>query len=247
MNQRSAEVLLRCFHPDTEESRLRQAVKFAQTNPELKAQLSRQRAYDERISAALAGVKCPELLRERLRLSEPGRNVWVALRHPAFLSAVFGVIVVVALVAYTGMQRAKTFPGKDAVVRMIHTTDDMSGVELEPIAIKGAKLEDWVFLKFALDHYALPRDLAATNVLGGRAFQQDGLSVVQAALKEQQALVFIFRAADFRVQPNRGERWAIFHDEEWAAGIRKDGLNCVVVAFQGNEGDMAKFLRRLGN
>ncbi|MDP9292476.1 MAG: hypothetical protein M3O82_08955 [Verrucomicrobiota bacterium] len=243
MNQRSAEVLLRCFHPETEESRLRKAVRFAQKNAALKEPLRRQIAFDERVTAVLAGVKCPPSLRDRMRLAKPKRNLWLALRHPAFLSAFFGVIVVVALVVYTGMQRAKTFPGKDAVVRMIHTTDDMSGVELEPISIKGAKLEDWIFLKFALDHYSLPGEFAAVDVAGCRVFQQDGLSVAQAALKDHQAIAFIFRAADFRVQPNRGERWAIFHDEEWAAGIRKDGQNCVVVAFRGTEEEMSDFLR----
>lgn len=252
MNARTAENLCHCHRQNEngrDNPRIQKAVRFAEQHGELRAKLEQQRHFDRHIAAEVRAITPPPTLPAVLSTFQPQDgdthgSIRSILKQPAILAVAIGLFVLVGLFIRERVRLMDSFPGHEAVARMIVTTDEMSGIELEPVNTQAGKLGDWFFLKYGLEHYDPPREFAHLETAGCRVFKQDGFPVAQIAVSAGRHHVwfYMFRAEDFGVRLD-GEDWRIFTEEAWVGAVREKGGSCVMIAFVGNRGDMEGFLK----
>jgi hypothetical protein len=247
MNAKKAEILLRLARPGSEKSGDRatlKAVRWAEKDERSRRLFEEQRLLDRRILDILTTVTLPETLSARVADAKAMKRHEWRRAIPSLLAVLLALAVLGGLLVFYGMQRAKNFVGKDAALEMIQTTDEMNGLELEPVSMNAGGVGDWLFLNHNLEHYDVPPAFAGLKAVGCRVFKQHGLPVAQIAIDEKKMLFFVFRASDFHVQLNPPGRWTTFEHEDWAVAIRRDGDSCFMAAFRGREDEMKKWINR---
>jgi hypothetical protein len=243
-----AGILIQCHCaglPGTEDPLIARAVRAAEKEPALQAELARQRGFDERALAALDQVILPQPLLARLAagpaaearpLSGKG-----ALLQPVVVAIFIAAAVLLGWGGVTLWNRAHSFPGKDDAMRMVEVNDQMTGMEMEPRKGLASALDDWFFDKYGFEDYFLAPGFENYHTVGARLFKQDDGSVAQVAIEENNMIFFSFKADDFGLAlPN--DQWRIFTDGEWAAALWKHDEECFMVTFRGSSGDMEDFL-----
>jgi hypothetical protein len=93
--------------------------------------------------------------------------------------------------------------------------------------------------------YALPSELAALPAVGTRVFKQNGHRVAQIAVDPHNALIFVFRAPDFGVDPGKESHWKVFTENDWVAAVRADKDIASMITFRGDKSEMERFLATL--
>jgi hypothetical protein len=253
VNAQSLLLLIRCHRPGrSEDSRIRKAVKAAETDAALQAELTDQLDFDARVVRALGAIQMPDDVASRVAAVRAHADAGAAMtwrilvKHPAILAGAFAALVMLVITIFLWRESAHSFAGKDNVAQMIATTQQMTGVEMEPVTTQAGKLEDWLFLKYGLEHFTVPPEFAGLKTLGCRVFKQNGHPVAQIAIDQNRMLFFIFRSADFNVELKPQDRWNIFQQEDWVAAIRGYADKCFMIAFRGNEEQMEKILSVAG-
>jgi hypothetical protein len=249
MNLKTAETHLPCFRPGKPmDPRTIKAARIAEKDELLRRKLNEQMDFDEQIVAAIHSIQPPENLRQKLSvLGAPERrpqSFRSHLAHPAILSAVAGMLLIFGFIIFYEMDQMDAFPGKESVEQMIATTDEMSGVELEPARGQAGDLGDAFYMR-GFEGYVLPSELAALPAVGTRVFKQNGRRVAQIAVDTHDALLFVFRGPDFGVDPGEGIRWKVFTQNDWVAALRADKNLCTMVTFRGDKSEMQRFLATL--
>lgn len=252
MNSQNAAVFLQCHRAGrSDDSRIRKALKAAEKDPQLQQQFQEQTEFDERVLRAVGAILMPEDLRARLDAlqseSDTRRHMhWRSLiRHPAILAVAFAALVMVGVGVFIWREGRRDFEGKDAVSEMIDMTQEMTGMEMEPVATQAGKLEDWLFLKYGLEHFNVPEKFAGLKTVGCRVFRQEGHPVAQIAIEKNRMLFYIFRADDFGVQLKPPEKWNVFQQDDWVAAIRSYADKCFMIAFRGTEPQMNRVLAEM--
>jgi hypothetical protein len=172
------------------------------------------------------------------------QSVRSQLRHPAILSALAGMLLIVGFIVFHEMDQLESFPGKEAVERMIATTDEMSGVEMEPTRGKAGDLGDAFYMR-GFEGYTLSPQVATLPAVGTRVFKQNGHRVAQIAVDTHDALLFVFRGADFGVDLGGETHWKVFTQEGWVAAVRAEKSLVTMITFRGEKSDMKQFLSAL--
>jgi hypothetical protein len=105
------------------------AARIAEKDEVLRRKLEEQIDFDKQIVAAIHSIQPPENLRQKLSaLGAPERrpqSFRSQIRHPAILSALAGMLLIVGFIIFHEMDQMESFPGKEAVEQMIATTDEM--------------------------------------------------------------------------------------------------------------------------
>ena len=249
MKSEDTAILVQCHCaglPGTEDPRIAKAVRAAEKEPALQAELERQRAFDERNLAALEQVMLPPALMGRIAAGQaagaPALSGKTALLQPVVLAIVIGAVVLLGWGGVTLWNRAHSFPGKDSVIRMVEVNDEMTGMEMEPKKEPAGALNDWFFDKYGFEDYFLPAGFENYQTAGARLFKQDGEPVAQVLIEEHNMVFFSFKAEDFGVNlPN--DEWHVFKDGEWVAAVQQHDEECFLVAFRGSSADMEEFLK----
>ncbi len=250
MNAETAETLLRCFRPgQTSDGRMQKAVKFAEQDPELQKKFAEQVAFDEQIIDVIHFITPPDNLREKLTdLSAQPRAEKKGLRrhiiNPAVLTAIVGVVLLLAVIGFFVKEGMEKFPGRENVERLLGTAAKMSGAEFEALTTTTDHLGDWLYMHNYEGFEVLP-ELAALPVVGSRVFRQDGAAVAQAVVDKHESLLFEFHASEFGVQLPSGDDWVLLTRDEWVGAVRQRGDHCFLLAFRGSKSDMHQFLLSL--
>jgi hypothetical protein len=249
MNLKTAETHLPCFRSGKPmDPRTIKAARVAEKDELLRRKLNEQMDFDEQVVAAIHSIQPPENLRQKLSaLGAPERrpqSVRSQLAHPAILSALVGMLLIVGFIVFHEIDELDAFPGKESVEKMIATTDEMSGVELEPTRGKAGDLGDAFYMR-GFEGYALPSELAALPAVGTRVFKQNGHRVAQIAVDPHNALIFVFRAPDFGVDPGKESHWKVFTENDWVAAVRADKDIGSMITFRGDKSEMEHFLATL--
>ncbi len=248
MKSEEAGVLIQCHCvglPGTEDPRIAKAVRQAEKEPELKEQLARQRAFDERNVATVEHVSIPLSLLSRLAggnaTAERRMSGKAFLAQPVGLAIVIGAAVLLGWGGLLLWNRAHSFPGKDNVMRMVEVNDEMTGMEMEPKKASTAALNDWFFDKYGFEDYFVPAGFENYQAAGARLFKQDDEPVAQVAIPEHNMIFFSFRADDFGVKLPK-DQWRTFEDGDWVAAVQEHDDECFMVTFRGSGADMDDFL-----
>jgi hypothetical protein len=231
--------------PGTEDPRIVKAVRAAEKDRALQAELARQRAFDERNLTAIEQVTLPASFIGKLKEGHAavrplsGRK---ALMQPVVVAIAIGAAVLVGWAGVSVWNRAHTFPGKDEAMQMVEVNDQMTGMEMEPKKDPAAALNDWFFDKYGFESYFVPASFGDYQAVGARLFKQEGGSVAQVAIANPNMVFFSFKADDFGVSlPN--DEWHIFTDGLWAAAIQQHEDEAFIVTFRGSAEDMDAFLK----
>jgi hypothetical protein len=250
MNNEEASFLLPLHRPGRpSEGRLLKAVRRAEKDPELCAQLSGQIEFDERIVEVIRSIQPPDDLHQKLRAAaakcdSQKRTVASHAFHPAVLTAILGVLLIVGFFVWTALERMEKFAGREAVERMLATTSKMSGVELDAIATQTGTMGDWFYMR-GFEGFSVPREMAGLPTVGSRVFRQDGHPIAQVAVDRHESILYVFRASDFGIELPADEPWRLIEFEGWAAALQRHGDICSMLAFRGEKADMRQFLASL--
>ena len=245
MNVRTAETYLSCHRAGMRVSGpVSAALKMAESDEPMRAQLAAQSAFDTQMMDAIHLIRPPESLRKRIAECAAPRELRRHARHPAILCAIAGVLLAIGFGVYLWLEQMAGFPGKENAVRMVEQLGRMTGVELEPKHDTVAGLADWFMLR-GFDAMMVPPDVGALPAVGARTFQSAGHNVGQVAIDKHETILNVFRASDFgvRLEPEGG--WKIFEQDAWAAAIRQRGDVCTLLAFRGSAGEMEEFVQSL--
>ncbi len=250
MNTEDAAALLPLHRPGREAAgTLKKAIALAEKDPALAAQLAQQRTFDEQIGAVIKSIAPPENLRAKL-LEAGGRpdaekpKLRSNAFHPAVLTAILGVLLIVGFLAWTVMERMEKFAGREAAERMLAGTSKMSGVELDPVSTTAGAMEDWFYMR-GFEGYAVPPELSALPALGSRVYRIEGHPIAQIAVDRHESIVYVFRASDFGLDLSENEPWRLMEYEGWVAALQRRGDICSMVAFRGKKPEMREFLATL--
>jgi len=238
----SEKALLRIHRPwGGDRSKVAKAVRAAQTNAELAAQIAADLQWHEEIER----IEIPEELALLNLAVPPKMGLRALVFQPAVLAIALALVVVVGVLIYLAQTRMGDFPGKDAVVALVEEDGTLNGPDFEEISpTEAGKLDDWFVLK-GFEGYAVPRKLQKAKVIGCRVFKHDGILMAEVAFEKQNARMLVFRAADLKDGIAKGSKH-IFQQEQWAVAAWSEQENSYVVMFQGDSDDMPGFLRKVG-
>lgn len=248
MNAKLAEVLLPCYRPGKKlDPRIIKAVRFSESDPTLARMLSDQMDFDEQMVDAIHFIKPPADLREKLNAltaeaAAAGTPVHRHLLNPAVLAIAFGVLLIIGFLVWSEMESLEDFPGRGTVEKLLEITGTMNGTEFEPTSLPAGQLGDAVFMK-GFEGFAVPAEFASVPAVGWRVFKQQGHPVAQLAIDRHNAIVLVFRASEFGVEP--GEEWRVLDKDPWIGAVNARAGLCTLVTFRGDKTDMQQFIRSL--
>jgi len=128
---------------------------------------------------------------------------------------------------------------------LVDNAGALDGSEFESITpTQAGELDDWFVMK-GFEGFSLPPQLQKAKAVGCRIMKHEGVAVAHVALDQRNAMLFVFRVADLKVEAE-GTNWRIFQEDDWAVAVRTDQRNGYVVMFQGDDADMPGFLNRAG-
>lgn len=238
----------RAGRDEREDARVLRAVRQARKDAAMSAELDRQLAFDQAVSEAIHQVDAPESLTRTVceaAFGRGGRARWTkAIRHPAILAVLIGLLVILFFVGYFWMKELQDFQGRDAILELVHRTDSMSGDEFEQTEMTAGDLTDWMAMH-GLEDFEVPEVFAGKQIFGRRTFTQGGNPVVQLAVEDDEVIVMLFRVRDFGIDPEAVKNWKVLFSEGWVVAVRAWGMECVVVTFKGSEDEMRQYLSSL--
>ena len=245
MNVRTAETYLACHRAGMRMgSPILAALKMAESDERMRAQLEAQAKFDTQVMEAIHLIRPPDSLRKRIADCGAPRELRKHAWHPTILCAIAGVLLAIGFGVYLWMEQMAGFPGKENAARMVEQLGRMTGVELEPKHDTVAGLADWFMLR-GFDGMMVPPDVGALPAVGARTFQSAGHTVGQVAIDQHATILNVFRASDFSVRLDAEDGWKFFEQGEWAAAIRQRGDVCTLLAFHGTAGEMEEFVLSL--
>lgn len=247
MKTEAVELYMRCFRPETGAPRdplFAKAMKLAAADGRLRPLVEDQNAFDQWAMDRVGEIDVSPASLAELQKALTTRSAVPSWRSPAVLSVVLGLVLIAGVVAYFWMVEMSAFDGRGEVEDMVERTARMTGGELQTVSMKLGDLDDWLFMQ-NLESLEVPPNLRSLTAIGARVFQQKGYPVVQLALKEQDALVFLFRPKDFGVRLQPEGDWIIFPVDDWVAAVRLTGSNAIMLAMRGNRADMQAALKAL--
>ena len=154
------------------------------------------------------------------------------------------MLVVLGVILYFAHNRMNRFDGEEKVMELLDTTEAMSGVELEPKASQLGDLGDYLFSKYAYENYRIPKEFSSFKTVGCRVFKQNGKPVAQIAVEPESIIFFLFQPGDFGVKLRSKDGWRTFEQDGWAGAIRVYERGCVMIAVQGDQGDIEEILAK---
>jgi len=230
-------------------SRIAKAVRVAENDPALKTQLDTQVAFDRDILDQIGAIQIPDSVLEGIESPEQKPKAkgfgFGAFKQPAFLSVGFAVLVVIGVLFYSTYNRMNRFDGQEKIVDLLDTTEEMSGVELEPKVTLLGDLGDWLFSKYAFENYKVPSEFSNYKTVGCRVFKENGARVAQIAVEPDNLIFFIFQPEDFGVKLRSQDGWRSFEQGDWAGAVRVYDGACVMMALRGDKDDIEAVLAKL--
>ncbi len=207
--------------------------------------LRNQTAFDRRWHEQIERIQLPSnlYLPEFATPSRPGLGVLI--RQPAVLAIVCALLVVVGVVVLVTMQQMDDFPGREQVSELVEDSVGGNGVELEAFEtpMQTGDLADWFLLK-GFDDFNVPSELETAVAIGARVYEFKRQPIAQIALKNREALLFVFRSDSTRESLNPLS-WYPFQHNDWAVAVRNIGNVYYAIAYLGDSDEMADFLREI--
>lgn len=231
MNNQEAKFILSAYRPngsDGHDPAFGDALRQAQTDPELGAWLGRARAHDAAVAGKLAEVPMPAGLRESIlagaRASSTARSVW---RHPAWMAAAAAVAVLV--VSAAALWPSPALAKAPLVKFALQDAKEVSkhGGHGDPAHALQVALSD---TSKRLGQ-SVPLDFAALQRTGCRTLEIDGRPVLEVCFNRKGTWLhcYVARLSDFpRFAARQALGFAVA--ESTSAAAWTDGVNLFVVA-----------------
>ena len=161
-----------------------------------------------------------------------------------FFAVSIGLIATICMLVWVVSDQMNSFTGADTITQLLDSADGLKGNEFEPVEASARDLEDWFFLKHGLEHYAVPKEFADTKTVGCRVFKFNGTTIAQVMAEgEKRMLFYLFPSAELGIKVRHG-KWAVVDGDQWVGGVTAVGDTCFVVAFQGTQDEMKKYLAK---
>jgi hypothetical protein len=161
-----------------------------------------------------------------------------------FFAVSIGLIATICMVVWVVSDQMNSFTGADTVTQLLDSADGLKGNEFEPVEATARDLEDWFFLKHGLEHYAVPKEFVNTKTVGCRVFKFNGTTIAEVMAEgDKQMLFYLFPSAELGVKVRHG-KWAVVDGDQWVGGVTAVGDTCFVVAFQGTQDEMKRYLAK---
>lgn len=217
------------------------AVRAAHDSPELAAQAAADQQWHEEIKQVPIPGEVP-----LLNLAEPPKpGLRALICHPAVLAIALALLVLVGSLTYIAINRMNDFPGKETIEDLVDEAGALDGSEFEPISpTQAGELDDWFVMK-GFEGFNVPEQLQKAKAVGCHIMKHEGVPVAHVALDQRNAVLFVFRVADLKVEAE-GANWRIFQEDDWAVAVRTDQRNGYVVMFRGDDAEMPAFLQSVG-
>ncbi len=248
MNLETARTLLPLFRQGKQMSdRVVKAVRLAESNDDMRAELGEQMDFDDYFVEAIHGIQPPPSFRERLTsTTAKPRSRTRQATNPAILCAVFGILVFAGILIFLNHQANEDFPGRDRLESFIERNEREHGTDLERTQLKAGQLADNMMLQ-GFDGFALPPEVAPLQASGWGVFRDknSGHKIAKLAIEKNNLIVFVFRTADFGTHPGKPSEWRVFSHEGWAAAVTEHGNLCTLLTFKGDSAAMESFLTNL--
>ena len=178
--------------------------------------------------------------REEEEETQPRR----AAPRTIFFAVSIGLVATICMVVWVVSDQMNSFTGADTVTQLLDSADGLKGNEFEPVEARARDLEDWFFLKHGLEHYAVPKEFADAKTVGCRVFKFNGTTIAQVmAVGDKRMLFYLFPSAELGVKVRHG-KWAVVDGDQWVGGVTAVGDTCFVVAFQGTQDEMKRYLAK---
>lgn len=258
MNTEEARAILAGYRTgQPADAKIQKALRLMEGDEVLKREFREQNEFDSGVLTLIQQIRPPQGLLQNISegdaVPERPRIDKALLRQPPVIAALIGLAVMLGFLIYFWLDHLSSFPGREAVFRMIGVTQQMSGVELEPLITECGKLGDWLYLKYGLEDFNPPPEFSGRKTVGCRVYKQDGFPVAQVALEDPGSatsaagsgvILYMFRASDFGVKLSAPKEWLIFEQEDWVAAVRGEDI-CSMVAFRGTQSEMQDYIAAL--
>ena len=127
--------------------RMAEAAQVAEADAELRERLNAQVGFDAQLLKAIRAIEpSREFLKQLDALTDSQAHGAPLLRlhlfHPAMLSVIMGVALILGFLVWVEMDRQAAFPGKESVQQIVAIAQDMNGTELESSSVPAGELSD---------------------------------------------------------------------------------------------------------
>lgn len=194
----------------------------------------------DKIAAVLESIPVsPELLK-RFAVTVQGAHPPFRLLSSLGLSLVFAALVSLAVAGWI-WRDWHSQADEILAQKFIDAIEKTSLDKLEPVDAPVGDLADVLFLKYGLENFPLPASFGRVPAAMLGLNQVDGHPVVQIGLKNSRALLMLFRAEDFGLDPNADE-WQTANIDGWSLAIRSQNQQGHVVTLFGSEDELRALL-----
>ncbi len=228
---------------------MRSALESARTIPEAAASLTAQQQFDQALAQLVRDIPIPKEAEQWFRngslIASSRRNWRNTARHPAILATVLAVLVLTGMAVFFTLEQLHDFPGAATAKKMLLVASTSRRAQFDPLHTDAINLGDYFFMKFQLEHYDVPMQLADLRATGARVFEdEDGKRIAQVLLAES-GLQFFFYSADKRdtAETSKGKpTWHYVESEGWTAAVQERSGVCFMIAQRGDEQELRTYL-----
>jgi hypothetical protein len=202
--------------------------------------LPRSAEPENQIGPTVVETAQPADAKEEEEEAQPRR----AAPRTIFFAVWIGLIATICMVVWVVWDQMNSFKGSDTIIQLLDSANGLQGNEFEPVEATAKDLEDWFFLKHGLEHCSVPKEFADTKTIGCRVFKFKGTNIAQVmAVGDKGMLFYLFPSAELGVKVRHG-KWAVVDGDQWVGGVTAVGDTCFVVAFQGTQDEMKRYLAK---
>jgi hypothetical protein len=251
MNFKSARQVLLCRRPtgeDDADPSMKRAMAAAAKNSSLAAEFENQTAFDracaEELDAISLDADSLEQVGQAARALAAKRGGWrtQVAKHAAFAVGI-GFLLLIVLLVWMALGRAGTFP--EEAVKIAAAGAKATPNQFDPVEEKAGSLQDWFALK-GFDHFWIPPEFAAFDIVGVRIFTVENEPVAQVAVPERTMYFYCFSSQPFGLSVVPEGSWRITESDRSVLAIREEKGVCFLVAFRGSKQDMKSLLEKTG-
>ncbi len=194
----------------------------------------------EKIAAALVSIPVSGEMIKRFAVTVQQASPPFRLFSPLGISLLFAGLVLCAVAAWI-WHDWQSKADEVLAQKFIDVVKDLSPQEMQPVNEPVGELTDVLFLKYGLENYPLPADFARStaSILGVN--HVDGHPVVQIGLKDSHAVLMLFRAEDFGLEPNEDD-WQMASLDGWALAMRSKNQQGHVITLHGTPKELSALL-----
>lgn len=194
----------------------------------------------EKIAAALVSIPVSAEMLNRFAVTVQEASPPFRLFSPLGISLVFAGLVLCAVAAWI-WNDWQSKADEVLAQKFVDAAEELSPSEMQAVDVPVGELADVLFLKYGLENYPIPPAFASASASVLGVNQVDGHTVVQIGLKDSHAVLMLFRAEDFGLEPNDDD-WQMANLDGWALALRSQNQQGHVLTLHGSEAKLRALL-----